>query len=349
MTVIAWVLPALLLLFFFWYVFARILRMMTEMPGDSFRGPVRDTLTPDEDSLRNGLSQHVHKLAGEIGVRHLEVPGSLERSAQYIAAAFAEAGFNDVREQAYEVDGQTVKNIEVEIKGKTSPDEILVVGAHYDSILTSPGANDNASGVAAVLELAKRLRNSNPDRTVRFVAFTLEERPHGKRGTMGSQFYARKCRERNENIIGMLALETMGWFSDKLFSQWYPPPFTFIYPSRGNFIGFIGDLFSREFLDKCLGSFRRKTQLPSEGVASWRWVPGVNSSDHDSFWLAGYRGLMITDTAPFRYPYYHKLEDTPDKLDYHRLAILVAGLERMLTDLLTISGGDWVWLPNTKL
>lgn len=322
------------LAFFAFLIFAWLLinlRYMTKMPGRSHSGALRPLSDPEAE-LSKRLEKHVCALADQIGVRHQSTPGTLEQSADYIARQFDDLDYL-VQEQRYEVDGEAVKNLEVELRGSGLPDEIIVIGAHYDSVFNCAGADDNASGIAAMLELARLMRRSNPKRTVRFVAFTHEERPNGKKGTMGSQVYARRSRARNENIVAMLALETMGYYSDAPGSQAYPPPFNFIYPSAGNFIGFIGDMDSRKLVHRCIASFRSHTAFPSEGVASWRWVPGVGSSDHEPFWLAGYQALMVTDTAPFRNPHYHTTGDVPETLDFPRFARVVAGISRVVHEL----------------
>lgn len=311
------------------------IRFMTVMPGRSHIGALRP-LDPDESLLAARLEKHVRKLAEEIGVRHEKLPGTQERTLDYIAAEFRALGY-DVVDHACEVaGGQTMKNLEVEIRGLTHPEKIVIVGAHYDTILASPGADDNASGIASVIELARLLKASNPGCTLRFVAFDREERPNGQHGTMGSQAHARRCRERGENVIAMLAMESLAYYSDKPGSQLYPPPFNFLYPSVGNFIGFIGDTTSRDLVHKCIASFRSHTAFPSEGVASWRWVPGVGSSDHEPFWCEGYQAVMVTCTAPFRNPNYHTWGDTPESLDYPRFAQVVAGVSRVIRDLTTV-------------
>lgn len=304
---------------------------MIRMPGKSYKGPLF-ALSPREKELALKLETHVTSLARDIGDRHVQRAGSLERAAEYISRQFRLSGFK-VEEQAYLVDGTEVKNLLVEIRGSERADEIVVVGAHYDSYLGSPGADDNATGVAAVIEIAKRLREVQPKRTLRFIAYTQEERPNGSRGTMGSQVYARACRQKSENVVAALALESMGYYSDALFSQLYPPPFCFCYPLRGNFIAFIGDTSSRNLVHTCIASFRSHTAFPSEGVASWRWIPGVGSSDHEPFWQEGYPGLMITTTAPFRNPHYHKKSDLPENVDFEKMAVVVAGVERVLREL----------------
>lgn len=329
-----WLTVALIVVILFVFLRASI-RNMTIMPGKSFRGEL-PSFTQEELDLADRLEVHVRKLADEIGDRHQEKPGSLEKSAHYIAGIFQEMQLK-VEEQIYEVNSKPVKNLEVVIPGCTRADEIIIAGAHYDTFLGSPGADDNASGIAAVLELARKLKDMKLDRTVRLVAFTQEERPNGKNGTMGSQVYARRCREHGEKVVAMLALESMAYYSEQPGSQWYPPPFSFIYPTVGNFIGFIGNVQSKWLVHRCLTKFRESVQFPSEGVASWEWVPGVSSSDHDSFWKEGYHALMVTCTAPFRNPHYHKDDDVADKLDFPKFARVVTGVEAILIDLATVA------------
>jgi len=226
-----------------------------------------------------------------------------------------------------------VRNIEVEVPGGAGADEVIIVGAHYDSVLGAVGANDNGSGVAAVLELARLFRDARPARTVRFVAFVNEEPPFYRSEQMGSRVYARRSRERRDHIVAMLSLETIGYYSDEPGSQLYPFPLRFFYPSTGNFLALVANLGSRGLLHEALASFRRNAQFPSEGVAAPAFIPGVDWSDHWSFWQESYPALMVTDTALYRYPHYHTLQDTPDKLDYERLARVVMGLHGTLRDL----------------
>lgn len=150
---------------------------------------------------------------------------------------------------------------------------------------------------------------------------------------MGSVVYAKRCRERNENVVGMLSLETIGCYSDAKGSQKYPAPFNLFFPSRGNFIGFVGNRGSKRFVRDVVKSFRRHTKFPSEGVAAPERITGIGWSDHWAFWQQGYPGLMVTDTAPFRYVHYHEPTDTPDKIDYDRTARVVAGMARVVTEL----------------
>ncbi len=304
---------------------------MIRMPGESFAGPL-PSLTQKEVALRETLKRDVQVLAGDIGERSLFVQGSLMKAASFIEASLAEAGYQ-VRRHGYEVSGTMCHNLEAKIPGGARRDEIVVIGAHYDSVSGSAGANDNASGVAALLALARSFSTAQPGRTVRFVAFVNEEPPFFWTAQMGSRVYAKECRSRGENIVAMVSLETIGYFSDEKGSQKYPFPVGLFYPSRGDFIAFVGNTASRELVRQCVATFRRQARFPSEGAALPGLMPGVGWSDHSSFWREGYPALMVTDTAPFRYPHYHTAGDTPDKIDYGRLVRVVSGLENVIRDL----------------
>jgi hypothetical protein len=302
-------------------------RSMIWMPLKSYTGPWVP-LSVEETALRDALERDVRVLAEEIGDRNVFAYSGLVRAAAWIESSLVQTGYQ-VRRLSYEVRGRVCENLEVEIPGRTRPEEIVVVGAHYDSVPGCPAANDNGSGVAALLALARALADAQPDRTIRFVAFVNEEPPFFRSPEMGSLVYARECRRRGDKIVAMLSLETIGFFRDEKGSQKYPPPFSLFYPSEANFIAFVGNLASRELVRECLTIFRREVKFPSEGAALPGFVTGVGWSDHWSFWEAGYPALMVTDTALFRYPYYHSSEDTAEKLDYARMARVVTGLERV--------------------
>ncbi len=210
-----------------------------------------------------------------------------------------------------------------------------MVGAHYDSVIGSPGANDNGSGVAALLALARRLAGRQYPRTLRFVAFVNEEPPMFQAaGEMGSHIYASRCRANGDRIEAMLSLETIGYYSNAPRSQRYPLlGLGLLYPTIGNFIGFVGNVSSRALVRQAIGQFRQYAQVPAQGAAMPSVIPGVGWSDQWAFWQFGYPGIMITDTAPFRYPHYHAASDTPDKLDYDTMARVVQGLEKVIEHL----------------
>ena len=317
----------------FWLTLAAatawLLWYMVKVPGVSHAGALTP-LTGEEQLIAENLRRHVTAIASR--EHNVFKPAELEAAAQYIEQTLAGLGYV-VAAQRYQAGPVEVRNIEVGIKGSTHAPEIVVVGAHYDSVAGAVGANDNGSGVAAVLELARLFRDSKPARTLRFVAFVNEEPPFYHSDAMGSRQYARRSKERGENIVAMFSLETIGYYSDRAGSQHYPFPLNFFYPSTGEFIAFVSNLGSRALLHEVIAAFRRHAGLPSEGVAAPAFIPGVDWSDHWSFWQEGWPALMVTDTAPYRYPHYHTQQDTPDKVDYERTTRVVTGLHGMLREL----------------
>jgi Zn-dependent M28 family amino/carboxypeptidase len=288
-------------------------------------------LSAAEIALRAELAADVQKLAGEIGERNMQRYPQLNAAADFIEASFLQAGLRP-RRDTYELNGQACHNIEAEIPGARP--QIVVIGAHYDSVFGSPGANDNASGVAGLLALARRFAGKPSGQTLRFVAFVNEEPFYFQSEQMGSFVYASRCKARGDRISAMISLETIGYFSDAPGSQTYPAPgLGAFYPSTGNFIGFVGNVRSRALVRRAIGLFREQSKLPSEGAALPSFIPGVGWSDQWAFWQHGYPGIMITDTAPFRYPHYHEVTDTPDKLDYDRFALVVSGMEKVIEGL----------------
>jgi Zn-dependent M28 family amino/carboxypeptidase len=301
------------------------------MPGSSHSGPLQP-LSSEEREVCNNIKQHISVLAEKIGERNIWKYGNLEASADYIEKVMKELGY-EVRKQEYMVMGKHVENLAWELRGESLPEESILVGAHYDSVLGSPGANDNASGVAAILEIARLLRTERLSRTIRFVAFVNEEPPFFQTDKMGSRIYASLCRQNGEKITAMLSLETIGYYSHEQRSQKYPFPFSFFYPDTGNFIGFVGNVSSRSLVREALDIFRSKTAFPSEGIAAPGWFPGIGWSDNWSFWKEGYPAIMITDTALFRYRYYHTHQDVPDKIDYEQMARVVVGVSQIIREL----------------
>ena len=305
---------------------------MVRMPGKNVSHAA--TLSADETKLRDELRADVQKLAGDIGERNVPRYPALLAAAEFIEKSFAAAGLQP-RRDSYDVRGRACHNIETEIRG--SAPEIVVVGAHYDSVYGAPGANDNATGVAGVLALARRFASTHPEKTLRFVSFVNEEPPYFQTSEMGSLVYAGRCKQRGDRIIAMISLETIGYFADKPHSQTYPSPgLGAFYPNKGNFIGFVSDLGSRRLLKRALKTFRGTAKVPSEGATVPRFLPGTGWSDHWAFWQHGYPAIMITDTALFRYQHYHLPTDTPDKLDYDRFALVVSGMQSVVEDLAVV-------------
>jgi len=278
------------------------------------------------------IERHVWTLAGEIGERNVFRPRALDSARDYIVDEWRAQGL-EPRLQTYPARGVDSSNVEVVLEGASGGAQSIVVGAHYDSVLGSPGADDNASAVAALLELGRALADSARERTLRLVAFVNEEPPFFFWGKMGSQVYAGAARQRRDDIRLMLSLEMLGYYSDGHHTQRYPPLFRWFYPDRGNFIGFVSNLRSRRALGRVYRAFRNHCDFPVQRAAVPSWIPGVSWSDHVSFWQQGYPALMVTDTAFYRNPYYHTAEDTPDKLDYARLTRVANGLADALREL----------------
>ncbi len=276
-------------------------------------------------------------LAEKIGERNIWEYSNLKASADYIEKVILESG-HEINKQEYVVEDLPVENLAWELIGIHRPEEIILVGAHYDSVMGSPGANDNASGVAAALEIARLLKTQTLPRAVRFVMFVNEEPPFFQTDKMGSRIYAYRSRQRGEKIVAMLSLETIGCYCNEKGSQRYPFPFSFFYPDMGNFIGFVGNVSSRSLVRKAIEIFRSNTAFPSEGIAALGWITGIDWSDHWSFWKEGYPAIMITDTALYRYHYYHSHQDVPERIDYERTARVVVGISKVIRELSNKNG-----------
>ena len=274
------------------------------------------------------LKAHVQTLAGEIGERNVFRPRALRRAEEYIERAWRAQGYEVVR-QEYQLGGEKWANLEVTRRSRSKPNALLLIGAHYDSVMGSPGANDNATGVAALLEIAKAFTAVEPSASVRFVAFVNEEPPFFKTAQMGSRVYAKMARARGDDIRAMVSLETIGYYSDAPGSQQFPFPswlYDLAFPDKGNFVMFASNWGSRSVMRRAEALFRAHSDFPVESISTFEVVPGVDWSDHDSFWQAGYPAFMVTDTALYRYPHYHEPTDTPDKINYGALARVSQGL-----------------------
>jgi Zn-dependent M28 family amino/carboxypeptidase len=304
---------------------------MVKIPGQTYSGPL-PPLTFEQTSIREELVCDISKLASEIGERNIWSYQNLGTAAGFIKDSLTDRDYK-VNRQNFLVEGKTCSNIETEISGTKRANEIVVIGAHYDTVFGSPGADDNGSGVAAILILARRFAGQRPVQTLRFVLFANEEPPFFQTKDMGSLIYAKSCKIKNDNIVAMLCLESIGYYSEQPNSQEYPFPYNYMYPSTGNFIGFVSNLSSRKLLHKLIASFRRNCKLPSQGGVAPGLIPGVAWSDHWSFWQQGYPAIMITDTAPFRYPYYHDPKDTADRICYDHLTRIISGLQATIAEL----------------
>lgn len=287
-------------------------------------------LTELEGELKVRLESHIQVLAGKIGARNLEShPKALADAAAYIEGVWKAGGFAVTRQVVASPRGSS-DNLIVDVPGSDASLPEILVGAHYDTFGHSAGANDNATGVAALLELSRFLKPAPLARSVRFVAFTNEEPPEYRTPSMGSVAYAEAFAGRP--VAMMMSLETLGFYVKDPDSQRYPWPMGFLYPSVGDFVGFVGDLDSRPLVRELIESFRRVTTFPAGAVSLPDVVDGMGWSDHWAFWKHRVPAVMVTDTAIFRYDYYHLRDDTPNRISYEDLARVVAALERTLRD-----------------
>ncbi|MCM8800399.1 MAG: M28 family peptidase [Candidatus Omnitrophica bacterium] len=283
--------------------------------------------------LESNLKKHIKVLAGDIGERNYIQYKGLERAGSYIKEEFVSYGYQPV-EQIYHIKNQPYKNIIATKRGEDKKEKIIIVCAHYDTVLGSSGADDNASGVAVLLELARLLYKEKTFKTIKFIAFTNEEPPLFMTEDMGSFFYAKQAKGKKEAIDGVLCLESLGFYSDKKGSQDYPFGLSPFYPDKGNFIAIVSNFSSHSLLKIIVKEFKKAVAFPLEYlVAPVFFAPAISFSDNYSFWRFGYKAVMITDTAFYRNPYYHTSQDTPEKLNYNYLAKVTEGLYYVLINL----------------
>ena len=307
------------------------LSYLTEAPGTSYARPL-PSATPEETAIADALRKHVATLAAR--PRNLAHYEDLEKAAAYIEATLESQGFV-VERQSYDVGGRPVHNIAVSIEPArpSANPTAFVIGAHYDSAVESPGANANASGTASVLELAHRLRDLNSGNRLRLVLFVNGEPPYFQTEQMGSLRYAKALAARSEPVMGMFSLDTLGCYTSTPGSQRYPPLASLVLPDRGDFVAFVGGHSARPFMQRSLHLFRSHTQFPSRGWVGPGFHLGMDTSDNWAFVEQGYPALLITDTGPYRYPHYGQPADTPDKIDYEKMARVVKGIERVVREL----------------
>ena len=273
---------------------------------------------------KSDLQKAVAVLASDIGERNLHRYEALKRTEQYITKEFESFGYKPIR-QTYVVSHKEVANIIAEVPGRKSKNIIVVIGAHYDTVPGCPGANDNGTGVASMLALAKWFADKPLGVSLQFVAFVNEEAPYFQSEAMGSYVYVQNLKK-DQSVKAMLSLETMGYYSDLPKSQRYPTPLNWFYPDRGNFIGLVANRNSKELLKIVADAFQKSGSIPFEKGAFPEFIPGVSWSDQWSFWQKGYPALMITDTAPYRYPHYHLGSDTAEHINYDKLEAVTQNL-----------------------
>jgi Peptidase family M28 len=301
----------------------------SRVPGVSFQGPIPPATT-DQKLVSERLRTHVIQIArSERNVpRHA---AGLEEAAKYLERQLRSLGY-EPEAQVYQAAGHSVRNITAVLGSPTPDAPVIVVGAHYDSFPGTPGANDNGSGVAVLLELARQFRDLRPVAHVRIrlVFFTNEEPPFFHTPLMGSFQYARMLAEKRERVNAMYSLETLGYYSSDRGTQEYAWPLGLIYPDKGDFVAFVAMTASRRLMQESIKAFRERAQIPSQGGAAPGFIEGTDYSDHWSFEKFDYPAIMITDTAEFRDPNYHRRTDTPDKLDYDKLSRVTQGVEAMI-------------------
>jgi len=313
----------------FLFVFAFTAYKFIVIPGERALIPVKKQ-SEQLKELAKQLQNHVWVLSEDIGERHYELPESIEKTVNYIKREFRNTGFNP---ELQVFGNQAFCNVITEITGTNKKNEIIIIGAHYDSVWLSPGADDNASGVAGLLEIARILASNNYLRTIRFVAFANEEHPFSGTENMGSRVYAQSLAEKNEDIVAMFSLEMLGFYSNETGSQKYPAGAGWFYPDTANFIAFISNIYSRSLLVKAI-NYYNDVSVPAQGLAAPEFlVPDIRRSDHASFWELGYPAVMITDTSNFRNVNYHTVGDRIETLDFDRMAGVVSGLSKMIKNL----------------
>jgi Zn-dependent M28 family amino/carboxypeptidase len=282
-----------------------------------------------DPKLSANLTRHVDCLAGLIGPRPLAKFASFKAATTYVERELTNAG-HKVSRETYTIGDQDVSNIVAEIPGNRKKNEIVILGAHYDTVETTPGADDNASAVAVLIEVARLLRDLSPARTIRFVSFACEEPPHCYTDDMGSRVYARQCRVRGERIVGMLCLEMVGYYTTERGSQQIPPGIPraihWAFPKRGDFLAAVGNMRSWRLNWQFRRGFKRAVRFPLFSICLPESISEIRRSDNSSFWDQGYPALMLTDTSFLRNPNYHLPSDTPETLDYERMAKVTLGV-----------------------
>ena len=295
--------------------------------------PLLSRATPNAERSVNPsrLQAHVRALSVELAPRDESHVENLDRVAGYIKSEFSQTGAT-VSEQPYRIQGNVYRNVIAQFGPES--EERIIVGAHYDTAGPLPGADDNASGVAGLIELAGLLGRQEPPIRVELVAFTLEEPPYFRATGMGSLIHAESLRKQNIRVRAMFSLEMIGYFSDASDSQHFPVSvLSAFYPSTGNFIGVVGRLSEGLLVRRTKAAMRNASPLPVYSINAPRFVPGVDFSDQLNYWRVGYSAVMITDTAFYRNRNYHTANDTEEKLDYKRMAMVVEGVYAAVTEL----------------
>lgn len=305
----------LFVLFFLWFL---VTQPVTEDNTTEWKGQVD----------KNLLKKHVKTLSSILPHRSVDVD-ELNHSAKYIYKELKKYSI-DVKYQKYSVMGVNYYNV-IATFGPKYIDSLYVVGAHYDSFDGLPGADDNASGVAGIIELARLFSLKAPPVSIQLVAFSLEEPPYFRTDDMGSYVHAKSLHDDSVNVALMISLEMIGYFSEVDHSQKYPVSIMeYVYPTTGNFISVVGGLShisETRFMKK---NMRKASPLSVYSINAPSFIPGIDFSDHLNYWYFDYPAVMVTDTSFYRNKNYHTKYDTWDKLDYIKMAMVVQGVYQSL-------------------
>lgn len=283
-----------------------------------------------KQAVIQNLYQHVGYLSVKIGERHLWKEGSLERTVDYIESAFASYGYS-VQRQTYACYGKNVSNLIVEKKGED--EGTVVIGAHYDTVPGTPGADDNGSAVAGLLELARLHQNIPSRKTLLFVAFANEEPPCFGFPNMGSMVYAKHLKEQGRPVEVMVSLEMIGYFRPERIQNYPLPGMSLLYPRTADFIGVVGNFRSLKFVSLFKKGIRKHSAIEARSLIAPEFFGGISLSDNSSFWRHGYKAIMVTDTSFFRNQNYHQETDTIDTLDFEKMTEVVKGVHYTLSEM----------------
>ncbi len=322
-----------LVLFFIAFLFFSYWYMM-RCEGHWKGEPLEKQMKAELSEMKEGMESDIEYLQ-KLGPRNSENDTSykqLRLCEEWIRQKWESQGYV-VKKYTYSVKGKEYSNLEIDIKGRIAPTEIIIISAQYDTLPDSPGANNNGSGIAILFQLSQLLRKHTPDRTLRFLNFVNEEDPFFGTEMMGSYQYAKRSYELREDIKAMLSLDALGIYVDRPGSQKYPFPFSMFYPDRGNFLAFIGDFSSRKYVVQTTRGFKKGSSFSIQAGVVPKWVEGAGWSDHLSFWKFGYPGIMVTDTGGFRSSSHTTKEDTMEKLNFEAMSRIVIGMYCAIADL----------------
>jgi len=306
-------------LFSYWY--------MMKCEGNWKGEPLEKQMKAELSEIKKGMESDIEYLQ-KLGPRNSENDTSykqLRHCEAWIKQRWESQGYV-VKKHTFSIREKEYSNLEIEIKGRTLPSEIIVISAQYDTLPDSPGANNNGSGIAILFQLSQLLRKHTPDRTLRLLNFVNEEDPFFGTEMMGSFQYAKSCRQREEDIQVMVSLDALGVYKDEPGSQSLPFPFSIFYPDRGNFLAFIGNLQSRKYVKEVTKGFKKGSSFQIQAGVAPEWAKGGAWSDHSSFWKFGYPGIMVTDTGGFRSAYHTTKEDTMERLNFEAMSRIVIGM-----------------------